>query len=782
MALRIGIGTNLRIQGGFLWTPEFPLGGETPNFWVKSGNRNGLNLPDTVNPGAGDANILLPYLYKPTGNEYAQAANPLLSDTTFTVCAWIKAEYTDKASAYHLLGKYLGGQVGDFFINAVVTTGYISLYVITNTPFTGYNIVSTVDFTTAGWVFVRADHNSATNTFRLFINEIQVGTYYVYAGVFGSNSANFTVGGSRSASLGKSSYSDTYIYPFILSPTEAATLMARGHIAGATAHWTFNEEIENSNKYYDVTGNGNHLTPYNITSAKRKYFANGSRWSLDHGHTLYNHATQGNLYVGNSDAGTQLLGDSLVLDYTYTKVRTHAGNATNHNFADSLIRFPLGSKWDRSNVTIWSALARAGYYDISNPTDWHPSELNQMNIDSWLNTAYCDIVFVKASTDSISTRNYVQEIFSYSSVKSEDNMKIIFQYTGDYNYFFTELNLISTQSAILNQVTIGLILGVNQKVKIDWGNGTIDTFVGIAATQVNKTSNYAGAGTYNIKIYWYLRNVSNFVLSNITVSGNLSEFNKLTILSYLSLAYANIIGNINVITCTLTTFSNVYNTGIFGDLKDLPATLTGLSFYGIDINHLANLYGDVADFPVGLIELNLDFIIAENITGDCDDLPVTLNKLNLGGPYYAVIGNLNNLSRLHQFCIDGTYGTWTGSINSLNDAGMVYLSFENMPNLTGTVESCVSTLQVMLFIGANNVVYGGGATPAWILSGSGMRIKAGWSSVSVDNFLIALAASLPHNTNNPAIKFDYPGMGARTSASDAAVATLTTNHYVVTTN
>ena len=40
------------------------------NFWAKTGTRSGITLPDTIDPGTGDANILLPYFYKPTGDEY----------------------------------------------------------------------------------------------------------------------------------------------------------------------------------------------------------------------------------------------------------------------------------------------------------------------------------------------------------------------------------------------------------------------------------------------------------------------------------------------------------------------------------------------------------------------------------------------------------------------------------------------------------------------------------------------------------------------------------------
>jgi len=60
------------------------------------------------------------------------------------------------------------------------------------------------------------------------------------------------------------------------------------------------------------------------------------------------------------------------------------------------------------------------------------------------------------------------------------------------------------------------------------------------------------------------------------------------------------------------------------------------------------------------------------------------------------------------------------------------------------------------------------------------EITLTWSKIVA--VIVLAAARLPSNLSNPVIKLDYVGMGARTAASDAAVGTLTINHYVVTTN
>ena len=779
------IGTNVCAVGssGGSWNPSSPLGGETPNFWVKEDTRDGLVLPDTINPGAGDASILLPYLNKVVGNEYAilvdyDALNIGVND--YTIIGRFKSPNKTADSA--LFGKRVGGAgVGACWAYCNVTTGFLTYWVISSGTFGVYN--TTVDVTTLGWFTLRIDINQATGKSRCFINNVQVGADNSFTGNFTIvSNTYFTVGcwtGGGQSNIG--CHSDTYVFNRLLSAAECTAFENRGALTGAAAHWIFSEICYGGGGiFYDVSGNGNHLTAANVISTDRAYGVEGSRWMLDKGYSLYYNSTEGFYYLAHDENGDPIGGATLVYNNTFTKLSEHAGSLINHNLADSLITIPL---WDRSDVAVYSNLARAvgTFYDAGNPTRWHPLELNQSDMDSWLMPDYQQINFIKAHTDSVVVRDYLEELISYDTVKTGSDLKKVLTYTNDYQYFYTELALTSTQTVVVSQVAITMNIITGKKVYIDWGDGNIVLVTGIGSNAVT-TSTYAGAGTYTIKIYWDIKSVQVLAVSNATLSGNLTEFNKLTILYNLDIRQGSIVGNMDDITCPLTGLSIAYNNNIHGTTGGIPRTLTSLLFYGESIDSRGDLSGDIADLPVNLTALYLDFIIDGQVYGDADDLPASLITLNLANPCYSIDGNLANLSRMHQFCVNGLNGTWIGAITDCNDAGMFYFSFANMPNLTGNVEDMVASIKVLLLNGASNVIYNDGAVPAWVLSGSGIIINCSWLSAMVDAFLIAAASGLPVSAGTPPINLAQPSMGARTGASDAAVATLTTNHYVVTTN
>jgi hypothetical protein len=410
------------------------------NLWIKEGTRNGIILPDTINPGVNDANILLPYLYKPNGDEYAflnDVSKLEIGTSDFTICGWIKSESSDKTAIQILMGKHWND--GSYSWYQTITTGFLKCFI---QPTGGsITIDSGIDFTTLGWVFIRFDINQTTHKVRLFINEIQSGTDTSYTGTFPATNESFGLGNrsNKATYISKTSHSDTYIYPFILTPIQGATLMARGFVAGATTHWTFSEKITGDNDFiYDVTGNGNHLIPRGINITKRKFGLTGSRYLLDKGYTHY-HSAAGDYYIGLNNAGTQIAADSVALTdgYTYYKIKNHIGNLVNHNLADSMIDIPI-AVWDRSNTTIFENIARTGYYDASNPDLWHPTELTQQNIYMCLKSTCKCIDFIKMSTDSIYIRDYLQELFSYNTIKIDNNLNKILLYTNDYDYLFAE--------------------------------------------------------------------------------------------------------------------------------------------------------------------------------------------------------------------------------------------------------------------------------------------------------------------------------------------------------
>jgi hypothetical protein len=138
-------------------------------------------------------------------------------------------------------------------------------------------------------------------------------------------------------------------------------------------------------------------------------------------------------YVPDLDIPKSNSGSDVYVPATYTKVYSDTGNTNNLNRYDCMIRM-VGSMWDRSNTTIWNSLARAGYYDASNPKDWHSSELIQIRLFEWANTDYRGCFFVKYTA---SLQNYgtpLLELFSYNTKKTGNDLTKILTYCNGLNY------------------------------------------------------------------------------------------------------------------------------------------------------------------------------------------------------------------------------------------------------------------------------------------------------------------------------------------------------------
>jgi len=55
-------------------------------------------------------------------------------------------------------------------------------------------------------------------------------------------------------------------------------------------------------------------------------------------------------------------------------------------------------------------------------------------------------------------------------------------------------------------------------LKIDWGNGSIDTITGLGDVEITKTSNYLTSGYLHYKDLWYVSDVTLFTVNNDTLS------------------------------------------------------------------------------------------------------------------------------------------------------------------------------------------------------------------------------------------------------------------------
>jgi len=765
------------------------------NTWIRKDTRSGIVLPDTISPGVNDAQIILPHYYKPSASSYCRTSDTSdleIGNDDFTLCGWVKAESNDKSIMRVLLGKTTGN-TGDYSIYMDHTTGYIKCRIIPN-PFDIIYMSSTVDFTSMEWYFVRLDINQSTKKIRFFINEEQIGTDTSYVGTFPATGKKFFVGiHTVLINCSKASYSDTYVFHKLLSDAEAMILYQRGSVDGAAAHWTMSEGYDGSGaKFFDVSGNNIHLDIVNDAVGKRAFSIYGSRYPLDNGYTLYYDELDldNYIYVPLDMNGSQIMGDDIFAN-TFHKLKEYSGSLSNHNLANSYIIF-AGDNWDRSNTSLYTALARGSDYDVSDPKKWHITKLNQLHIHSWLMSDYRDINFVKGSTNTQDDYNYLTEIISYNTVKAGDIRENVLRYTNDSPCPKTFIDITCNQDDA-NQVEITLTSGLGLYHFIDWGDGNIEQFTGIGTVA---TSSYSETGTFNIKIYKDINKIKRFSVYEDKLSGSIEDFvntylteniyiregewvgsveNLPSTLTHLVLidcgAIIGTLGNLSI-SCPFIISLTLSNTACTGSFENLPNVLESLSLHG-ELASPVNFYGDIANLPTALKDLSLSYIVQNNVIGHSDNLPANLETFNMQGECYDVDGDIDNLpASLIQFCVNGHGGTWIGSVNSFVNPSFYYLSFANMPNLTGIIENIVATAEVIyLNATAGGIIYNGGNVPAWDLTG--LHINCDWNSAMIDAFLINAAANLPVTANNP----DLWIIGTRTGASDAAIATLITNGY-----
>jgi len=191
----------------------------------------------------------------------------------------------------------------------------------------------------------------------------------------------------------------------------------------------------------DISGQGNHFYRESGITDDHKVYRKMSSLPLDYGLDWYKEQAGSamDMYqVYNSNLAALYVDKSASTppnDYPfagYQKVSERARSTTGVNHPDCKIRF-TNTYFDRSNTTIWGADARGGYYDASNPRDWHILELNQRTIQAWANDGYKGRAFVKYSDNSIEEfdRKILEEVILYDTNKTGADHLEILEYTGD---------------------------------------------------------------------------------------------------------------------------------------------------------------------------------------------------------------------------------------------------------------------------------------------------------------------------------------------------------------
>jgi hypothetical protein len=153
--------------------------------------------------------------------------------------------------------------------------------------------------------------------------------------------------------------------------------------------------------------------------------------NLTNGHTLSYLAGTGILSVPKAENG--FITD---LPTGFVQLQQMNGDVTNHNQSDSKLRFASGSIWDRSDTDVWSDDCRsASDYDAGNPTDWHISNINALQLYEWLNNDYKYILGCKFDPNSvdIDERLTLEELFTFPANLTENEMHKVWKYTNDYN-------------------------------------------------------------------------------------------------------------------------------------------------------------------------------------------------------------------------------------------------------------------------------------------------------------------------------------------------------------
>lgn len=427
----------------------------------------------------------------------------------------------------------------------------------------------------------------------------------------------------------------------------------------------------------------------------------------------------------------------------------------------------------------------------------------------------------------------------------------------------------SIQGATLKQVYFYYRIYSGANVKLNWGYGADIQLVADGAEHLITSVFPTGNTTYNITLTGDVWKLRQFTLTDqSTITGNISEFYKLSGLTSFSLMNTNLSGSSVGLSSKLTLLvaynnpniiwyfdslsrrltyldidlgsgidtPNKNSTGLIpnlppaleyfrifshyqvmgGDTTKFPATLTHLDF-NIDIE---KCFGDLEHLPSGLTYLMFTYSFrpdfSSNITGTANHLPAGLTYLHLTAIGLTVSCNLNLLpstitelllEHFGQNMISGDGSNlnpnMTGfginycpstlfslAVSDIPTTALNWVQVSNCGTVTGNIENISTHLDdalnggfdpnltancpLMFTAVGNGLVYGGGDLPVW--RDVTISLDLHWSSAMIDAFLINFASRTQASAKQRQIWI----FGTRTSASDAAVATLTGLNKIVT--
>ena len=298
-----------------------------------------------------------------------------------------------------------------------------------------------------------------------------------------------------------------------------------------------------------------------------------------------------------------------------------------------------------------------------------------------------------------------------------------------------------------------------------------------------------------------------FVSGSNTISGDIA--NLPSTLVYISLSGNNTVsGDLADFSVVLTNISISGNNTISGNIEDIKADVT---YFYIDGDNVIS--GDLDNWPSDSVIATLRIAGSNTITGGftalpdtlmniiiggsntvdglIEDIPVSVTTVNISGDN-IIAGTLDNLPSGCKFTVLAISGNniVAGDLANLPST-LLTVSLVGANTVYGDLNDLVSTLRSITLVGDNAIAdytppSGGKTWYSLANSAAAFNFRpasaGGLSSTEVDDLIIDLDASTTTSRTNALTIYITGNNDARTSASDAAVASLLAHNITVVTN
>jgi hypothetical protein len=257
----------------------------------------------------------------------------------------------------------------------------------------------------------------------------------------------------------------------------------------------------------------------------------------------------------------------------------------------------------------------------------------------------------------------------------------------------------------------------------------------------------------NISDLKYSNALTYLSLSNTQTSGNIGDLKALTALTYLSLSNTQVSGNIGDLKAlTALTNLSLFNTQTSSNIGDLKA-LTALTYLSLFNTQTSGNIGDLK----ALTALTYLSLSNTQVSGNIGDLKAltALTNLSLSNTQVPLTGDISELSVLSK-CTEMSikYSKLTGDLAIL-PVSCRFVSFQNDKGSVFTWSTRPSTAKII-------------------------AIEGNVSITNIDKMLQDQAqCQVGFSSNDSEWYKKISCVGTRTSASDAAVATLQSKGYTV---